>query len=511
MKKNSMFFWLALLVFSGIALYYLGYLPVFTVSGEPVFCDDFEWVCCGAKTDAGYTKQVNFANYTPDKSTTPWKCPFFECEFESTVRVCKSGLGIIDIPFLGKAWTCPNDTLYTSKAAYGEIVYSGPYARTDSLYYKALYYKASTLRLAWCGDAACDAGTTGIAITDGSCSYPLDSPVLKSENWNDTVQPQPAQWCFPIIGCINNPLAGAYTVPKGECYLAKKSRHVCGYSDETCSASTDCVSGHKYTYQGKGAECSTGLLQLYGCQTDQCLVSGPNDSCLFGRQGFCTTESTIPVQCCPGAGSCGIGMECDSTTFSCKPVGQVSCTDDFDCSGWQTMCAPDLKQLGGNKCIQGKCQWVSLKNVECCYSFNCAAGYTCSNNKCMVPPVVKQPCPYDCCLSEPLYFDKPVPTGMVCCPNHTVNVSLEQCEGSPQPGLEDKQKCEDKTGDGVFVLDWSWVEKNSPAWLFGFLPIQVGTITEASCVPVYNVTLIAIALGLPIIAIIFYLIRRRLK
>jgi len=495
-----------------VLLLFMGVIPTLTVSGEPVFCDDYEWVCCGEKEELGYPHSVNFNDYSPDEASSPWDCPDSTCEFSEQVVVCKSGLRIQDLFFV-KSWQCDNkqntyevlkDEIVLGAAdVWGTGNISNPYGQAS--------YKGTTPRLAWCGDAACNAGVTGIGIVEGSCSYPFEGVVLRTENWSDQAAPQPAQICLPFFGCINNPISGYYTVPPGECYLAKKSRHVCGYTNETCESNSECVAGHSFVYNGMGAECHTGLLQLYGCQKEECLVTSPSGDCLFGRQGFCSTTETIRVQCCPGAGSCGIGSTCSPETFTCVSSGTVECNDDFDCSGWQTRCDPNTLELGGNKCVNNKCAWVSSQNVECCYSFNCPVGQTCSNNKCIVPAVEPLPCPFECCEDEPAYFDRSPPTGMVCCADNSIANSLEECGNGGTPGLEDKEKCEARIGDGLFVIDYEWVEISSANYLFGFIPIEVGKTTEAFCRPAYNLTLVYIVLGVVVIVALFALAWRRLK
>jgi len=495
------------------SLSFIGVLPTLTVAGEPVFCDDYEWICCGESEESGFTNYVNFNDFSPDKSSEPWKCSEYKCEFEKPVVVCKSGLYIQDVLWV-KSWQCHNkqntyevlkDQIVLGAAdVWGTGNSSNPYGQAS--------YKRNFIRLGWCGKSACPAGGTGRTINDRSCSFPSDSPVLGSISWNDQVSPQPNQFCFPFIGCVPNPMAGYYTVPPKECYIAKAGRHICGYTNESCSSNSECVSGHSFEYNGMGAECHTGMLQLYGCQTDECLVQGPGEECLFGRQGFCTTTETIPVQCCPGAGSCGIGSTCDPNTFTCVQSETVECNDNFDCSGWQTRCDPNTLELGGNKCVNNKCAWVASKNVECCYSFNCPVGQTCSNNECIVPAEEFLPCPFECCEDEPGYFDRSPPTGMVCCPDNSVKNSLELCEGGgEEDGLEEKEKCEARIGDGLFVIGYEWVEISSPNYLLGIIPIEIGKTTEAFCRPAYNLTLVYIVLGVVVIVALFALVWRRFK
>jgi len=505
---------LVLIVLVVGGLYFTGNLPTFSVLGEPVFCDDYEWVCCGEKEQ---TKSlVNFSSYKPSISSQPWQCDGVNCKFiGGAVIVCKDGVKRAD--FFGfnlDQWAC-TQSIRTTQVSKGEYVIGNASGSSSdwgsvSLSNTTNYYIKTVQRLAWCGDAACDAGTTGIGIIEGSCSYAFDGVVFESATQGDLAIPGAAQICFPFIGCFANPLAGAYTVPVGECYLAKSSRHVCGYTEEKCSVDSECRDGHKYIYNGYGAECHTGQLDLYGCQKDVCLAEAPDGTCLFGRQSFCTTFKSINVECCPGAGSCGIGMACDSTTFQCEPVQQVECYDDFDCSGWQSRCDPNTLSIGGNKCINNSCQWVVSQNVECCYSSDCATGYYCQQgtNKCVLAAEERLSCPFECCENEIDFFDKPAPSGMVCCPDNTVKNSLDLCEGNGDEdnGIEDKAKCEAKEGDGLFVVGYKWVETNTPATLFGFIP-WIGTTTTTSCDPVYNLTLI----GLGVIALIAFAVYMKFR
>jgi len=399
---------LILLLFAG-AFFYLNpqYLPFAIGEGQPVFCDDYEWVCCGIKE--GSTHKLDYSKYV--NANEPFKCPYYKCVFPKSVRVC------ISKPYKTfTTWSCTYKV--TKEVKKGEYVISN-----DSYpYWTPVYYKDYHQRLAWCGDAACDAGKTGISIVDGSCSYPFEGDVYDSSY--KKIQPLsefiPSNSIFP---------QNAYTVPVGECYLAKKSRHICGYTNEMCSSDEDCKKGHKYIYNGLGAECHTGMLQLYRCQKEVCLKQDPKGNCIEGRQSFCTVAQTITVECCPGAGSCGFGQVCDPNTFRCKPAQQVECTDDFDCDGWQTRCDRDKKEIGGNKCINGKCQWVAQKKVECCFDDDCPEGYYCNADyKCVKAPEEKLPCPWECCENEPNYYDKPAPEGYVCCPDHTIAKSLQECQ-----------------------------------------------------------------------------------
>lgn len=85
---------------------------------------------------------------------------------------------------------------------------------------------------------------------------------------------------------------------------------------------------------------------------------------------------------------------------------------------------------------------------------------------------------------------------------------FQDCPPGPAPEPEDSamEACFKRPGDGLFISAWTWVTKDSPIFLLGFIPIQVGTATEASCQPAYNWALVAL-IGIAAFAAVFLVLR----
>ena len=141
--------------------------------------------------------------------------------------------------------------------------------------------------------------------------------------------------------------------------------------------------------------------------------------CKQSEQAFCTKYNADFTQCVEegkqaqcgvisiaSAGSCSQNSDCgDTTRFACdwndftktgtcKVIAQVpsqQCSFDFDCT--QTAPTCNAKLLGGQKCIEEKCQVVA-KAVQCCSISDCPTGSFCNaQNACEGSEVVIPPKP----------------------------------------------------------------------------------------------------------------------
>lgn len=137
---------------------------------------------------------------------------------------------------------------------------------------------------------------------------------------------------------------------------------------------------YQYDYQSEtyGATCQAGQLQLYGCKkTEECIEW---DETIFGKKctdygtkSWCEQISSVPVQCCPGSSMCGTNMFCNPETFICEL--EAECTYDWECSNMGRQCDWTSKELKDPKCIDSICEWVKVKDIDCCYDTNCPSGY----------------------------------------------------------------------------------------------------------------------------------------
>jgi hypothetical protein len=108
-----------------------------------------------------------------------------------------------------------------------------------------------------------------------------------------------------------------------------------------------------------------------------------SNECVGYDFGVCVTDGDCPVgsycdradggcyipaiAACSGSGDCTSGFECDFRN-SCRPETFGTCLTDGDCSG------SDL-------CIANRCTPLA---ETCQFDFQCAAGFSCANNRCML-------------------------------------------------------------------------------------------------------------------------------
>jgi hypothetical protein len=415
----------------GFAVYKSGIIPFVKQSiignqtCSDVFCNDFNYICCGERLDYQNTLTITNGNY--------WQCPSYATKCEITVSSYTSGLAYMIgstncnlgkdgiWPFQYDAWKCDNGVKHTEKnipmiVSPGDYVYMwGQGSVTFSL-------KVYKLVLVDCGRAVCSAGESGTPIQGStSCSFVPAELFSKVYNSNGNL--------------ISNPNVNM-AVPSGNCwqYTTYALRRVCGNTCEYCDSNSDCASNYpyQYTYQGQiyGATCQSGQLQLYGCKKEtSCLeydvVSGQQKCVNQGIKSWCEQITAVSVQCCPGTNTCGTGLFCDSQTYTCKQSAQ--CQNNYDCSNMGKQCDWVNKKIKEPVCQAGQCVWQTTSSVDCCYNENCASGYYCGiDYKCYQEAPGKKDCPYACCVDDNRYYDRPCSTGENCCGDNTCQID---CNG----------------------------------------------------------------------------------
>jgi hypothetical protein len=488
---------LGLILFAGVVIGI--FLPnlSFAVAdlSDAVWCNGYEWISCGIAE--GTMHNVDLTKYSVKiGAIEPFRCPYYKCVLSQggimTVGVgnCKVGY-YYGVPYYWDCDSTRNDT----------VAYKGEAIIAVDSYEREFYYKDYKERLAWCGLAACDAGTSGREVwgADG-CTYTLDQTVYDEQG-----------------RLLHTRGTGQYalTVPTNSSFkvVSTEWRHICGSKSESCSIDSECWQ-HPYSY-GNGinnAECTSGSLNIYGCRqysekecleydclTESCVQGNPTDAdkCLQYSPNLnrCEVIQQINVQCCPG--TCGTGV-CDTTTWTCTQPEQVECNYNWEC-GTEQVCDRESKQLKEWRCINNKCNLSVLQSVQCCYDVDCASGWYCSapNYTCKESDITKRECPYECCVNEHLYFDKPAPPGKVCCPTgtdrpHTIANSLNECS-------EGTAACAEYIPDGFWILQYIYTQPEW--WQMLFLGAQ------PQCVPIYNLPLIVliISIAVAVILAIIYL------
>jgi len=378
---------------------------------QNVYCTDYEFICCGLKN-------VGHSSFTSD-------CTLWNCENYYTCTAQKCVITQIN-PNSGLKITRSDGETYYSSLQTPYTILKGEKIRSVSTQIKFeidLYEQ----NLAWCGDAACDAGVTGITVwgADG-CTYVTDKNLYSSSG---------------IL--LKSPSSGqiSYTVPLGECYLSSKGRTVCGDTCESCKANSDCIAGHQLQYNGYGAECNTGLLEWYGCRnygekpSDFDLLPGESAGYNYGSR--CEVIGSKRVQCCPSTSSCGSNAVCDPETFTCKQSQEVGCTADWQCGTAEFYDQPS-KQIRKPACTLGQCSYAVIQNVECYYNTECPSGWYCDTDfKCKQSSSPKTSCPNVCCVGDSRYFDRPCPPDKAtCCPDgQSCQATMQDCidEGHGKP------------------------------------------------------------------------------
>lgn len=399
---------------------------LFEVAGcKNVYCNDFNFICCSEDTGNPEFKSASLdapcLGCLPCSGSAKYamQCPTYasRCVIDTSVDVYSSCSKVSN--WLGcPKWECTGKI----KSGFTGEFEAGTWAVRiiDDGSFNVKIYQ---LKLFDCGRSACAYQASGIPLTSSGCTWVTDKRVYDS-NGNLVANPQSGQ-------------SMEYTVPPGKCYLYTTGnlRRVCGDTCEICERDDDCLAGHTYQYNGKGAECQSGQLIIYGCRQyeqtclDKDILPDGTEKCVGGyaTNSRCEVVETKAIGCCPQSDYCGVNAFCDPATFTCKSSGQVECTQDWEC-GVATSCDYASRTLKKPTCESNKCIAKEIQSVECCYDENCATGYYCgSDYKCYEQVQQKTQCPLECCEREDLYFDKPCPSDKQCVNN--------QCVGQGGDGL----------------------------------------------------------------------------
>lgn len=436
-------------------------------SVTPIFCNDYEFTCCGGKPT--YSNPSIFL-------TSYYQCPYsaYKCTV-SSVGVPSGfdwyvgkGTCSIQYPALSQPYgQCSSEIKRATIMSPGDYLYirSTAIIQVNQVTVTA-QVKITNYQLGFCGrsGAVGEDVTCGVPVSgaDGCKFNPTNGKVYTSTN--------------SLSGLTN---VYSYTVPLGNCVLAFQSgdRHVCGYKEESCSSDSECT-GH--TFGDK--ECTGRTLQTYGCASfGNTIVGGdrsPSDmgwgsdaqqssSNTFGKR--CNIISAQTVQCC-GDTDCGTNMVCDTSTFTCKQANQVQCTTDnvaITC-GVSQICDWTTKQMKKPICSSGRCDYKT-DTVECCLDVNCPTGYYCNaEKKCTISQVAKQSCIKECCVNDPLYFDR-------ACPSDKPNCLDGTCSAKPA----ELSKCESCDAYAInVILGWMLPSKRCEAKTF----LGIQTQGSVSCV-----------------------------
>lgn len=423
--KKSKLLWVVLLGLIGVVLLSsLSQQPSRAGTGEckTTWCNDFEFICCGNKIQP-------ISAYSLSRGTQ-YQCPV--SSDYCLVQVPYSSIGTPNFYYTVKneqcwqflaldgtyRWKCNNELLAGASPNVVKINAGGWFYANNLIYnYNIPLIKIFSPQLMWCKDAPCPDDTTygirGLTVegADG-CGFDPESRV-----YSDT-------------GSLVSAGTNEYSITNGECYLSAKSeRQPCGTNCSECNTHADCALGHSLRYQEKGAECSTGLLKIYGCKPQ----SAPSEIDRFFNNIFntktigslntfntCGVIDTKPVSCCPNSDSCGTNRFCDLATFTCKETAQ--CSYDWNCGVVET-CDRTTMTLKKPACQSGQCVSSVVRSVECCLTLDCPTNYFCdADKKCKEKTIGKQECPFSCCKGESRYYDKNCERGF--CVNN-------QCEQTP--------------------------------------------------------------------------------
>ena len=451
-----------------------GVTPTFT----PIFCNDYEFTCCGGKVDSTtvYTVTDEIPFVCP---STALKCVILSRGTTGALvesHVGHTGCKMRSVFLLGDYWDCddgvkstqtqlnPGDNLYV-------LLFGVPTSNVQQTFQIKIYVK----QLGFCGRS----GSTGEEVTCGV-------PVSGSDQC--TFHPNLNTIYTTTDSLIGKLTTTSYTVPVGNCVLAFQSgdRHICGYIEESCSVDGDCI-GH--TYGNK--ECYGRTLQTYGCRSFGTIISskdrGPfdpswsesdapqTDTNTFGKR--CEIISAQTVQCC-GDTDCGSNMFCDVSIFSCK--NKVQCTTDTQC-GVSQQCDYTTKKLKTPKCSSGQCTYSEI-SVDCCNDQNCAQGYFCNvEKKCEQRINTCTTCPYECCVDQctpsggffdrPCSSEKPYCDKGVCSSEPPKPSTCKTCDAYAQSTLLGwlfpSKKCDTKG----WTFSWNFLPQNGSTCIINFLKL----------------------------------------
>jgi hypothetical protein len=445
---------IVILICVGILAYFtgaLGPVSLSIASFTPVFCDDYEFICCseilgseGSFYSDWTTVSVSYGMYT---------CPSYATSCEITTNhpyVFRTGSPTAcSKSCIGSACTvnCPDfynigsgtHTLYGGQAAYfsdGPLGSNSPYRSGVQVSFREFQNK-----MYWTGAA-------GVPCGKGSLLPACGVPVTASNQCTYTG----GQQIFDANGALTT-----NSLTTGQCKIVKKTaQKLCGQVESACTRVGDpseCIAGHSltYNYNGKtyGAEAGTGHLSLYSCvETDVPNPTAQDEEIQNGQIVStnpkvlrCESVLNVPVACTT-PDSCAYGYTCQD--FQCVPTQEAECAYDWDCGTFQR-CDSVTKTITGPACVGGQCTTQDVRQVQCCWDTDCSAGYQCVDYQCKAAITPPQSCPYGCCEGQPGFLDRPCPEGQECCGSHTC-APIGQCQ---QGICDNDNRCESHLGETI--------------------------------------------------------------
>jgi len=395
-NKTTTFWVIGIMLLVGVFAYNSGVFEgSFVVAGvgfTPIYCNDYSFTCCDEQLDS--TQSVTITS--KDELICPTTST--KCEITGTLgggtppQLFIIGSGNCNYGWWS-GWSCDTERETTSSP----ILKPGEYLWINYGFGVNVQNKVYKEKLFFTGRAG---STIGVPVSgaDG-CTF---NPTATYKD-GDLVE-------YDVSGT-------SYVVPGGQCIqtFVPGDRHICGNIEEQCADNSDC-GGHTYGNQ----ECIGRNLQTYGCTKfglpyyletyGSAIAYKPFEGDNDGDESAlsrCELVSSKTVQCC-GDNDCGSNAFCDKSTWTCEATAQ--CGQDSDC-GSSEQCDRNDMIIKKPVCVGGSCGFETLKDVDCCIDTDCPSGYFCDNEKtCKESAIHKINCPFDCCVGEDQYFDRPCST-----------------------------------------------------------------------------------------------------
>ena len=360
-------------------LFIVGLFLISFVYGEesftPIFCNDYEFTCCGGIEDLrSYPEQVaeNVYFQCPQTAT---RCLLQSHSIDcSEIVVGSENCREEDDWYTNPYFTCDNERPISNGGKFNPGDYIWIEHQLGQECEGTAYIDSWEKDLGFCGKS-------GVAHEEFRCGVSVPGNDACTFNPNEGIIYTSSD------SLTRKQTVTSYTVSVGECILAFQSgdRHICGYKEESCSSDNDC-GGYNYGNQ----ECTGRTLQTYGCRSYGNEIEehnrGPfnpgwgedkprptSGNADFGKR--CEVIRTEQVQCC-GDTDCGSNMFCDTSTFTCEE--EAECEEDNDC-GVSIQCDWNKKILKTPVCEKGKCTY-NEEAVQCCNNKNCEDESFCDEN-----------------------------------------------------------------------------------------------------------------------------------
>ena len=414
MKSNNLKIKVGLFLMMGVFLIFSLVHPL-ALAVEPycktVYCNDFNYICCGQDEQRYYELEVNLKDYTPKSDKSPVSCPSDSDVIKCVVNLQAStdhlddsydfyvGTGTCNNqkdkhwPLTEYRWVCeqsekkydigqgenmPNFVLERGQKIYG-------WSDDSITITSATVYRKELRNTGKATDFLAGVKVQGSV----GCDF---NPNIYDKTYDDSQR---------IISGNQRSLA------LRQCYsvTSYSLRRECGNTCEQCRSDVDCANLYpkQVNYNGRtlGAVCSSGQMILYGCVgsgQDVCIekdVLPSTEKCIKKEEKkICdiVTRITTGIECCTSDDCRGVGdYYCnwiDDTHSKCELKAQ--CQRDSDC-GTATKCDRQSMQIIEPYCDSKKqCKERTLKKVDCCSSTDCQAGYYCTSDyKCEKTPQTK--------------------------------------------------------------------------------------------------------------------------